>query len=459
MAAPMGGSPIICACLQPLAMSVYPLAAGAAVRLAGTYPDAARGTAARATSPTAFSWSLLTGGSPSWSRGQGRRPSPCDRPRPAAAAAAARPRRPPRPPAPGARGGLGAGLDLLTWLERHIFAASESSGRPSRRSWCPRSIARWRRSAPPPSSPTAPSGPTARTPRSGRRRRTASRADHRRGDDGPTELRPRDARAGSGSTELARRGRPVRTLGWRRGGSPGVCVHPPVRGQLQRGAAARVRAPRAANGAIWQTHLSEDDAGDGRSATSSPMPRTTSMSTTARGAGSPERAGARHPSLGPGAGAARGESARRIAHCPVSNLFISSGVMPLARLSGRRRVGGSGLRRGGWPELSILTQMRTASTRERPSRRDPGPAPCADAHGAAPARHHRRGPGAGARWPSSGRLERGRDADLIAVDPRPTLPPGGEDSDDPSELLSLLIFRERPGMVRGAWVRGRLLPI
>ena len=40
-----------------------------------------------------------------------------------------------------------------------------------------------------------------------------------------------------------------------------------------------------------------------------------------------------------------------------------------------------------------------------------------------------------------------------------TLPPGGEDSDDPRSLMSLLIFRERPGMVRGAWVRGRRLPM
>ena len=39
-----------------------------------------------------------------------------------------------------------------------------------------------------------------------------------------------------------------------------------------------------------------------------------------------------------------------------------------------------------------------------------------------------------------------------------TLPPGGEDTDDPDGLASRLIFREHPGMVRGAWVRGRLLP-
>ncbi len=58
-----------------------------------------------------------------------------------------------------------------------------------------------------------------------------------------------------------------------------------------------------------------------------------------------------------------------------------------------------------------------------------------------------------------GSLEAGKEADLIAVDPRPTLPPAGEDSDDPAELMSRLVFRERDGMVQGAWVRGRLLPM
>ncbi|MEZ4595684.1 MAG: amidohydrolase family protein [Chloroflexota bacterium] len=58
-----------------------------------------------------------------------------------------------------------------------------------------------------------------------------------------------------------------------------------------------------------------------------------------------------------------------------------------------------------------------------------------------------------------GSLEAGKEADLIAVDPRPTLPPAAEDTDDPAELLGRLVFRERAGMVRGAWVRGRALPL
>jgi 5-methylthioadenosine/S-adenosylhomocysteine deaminase len=56
-----------------------------------------------------------------------------------------------------------------------------------------------------------------------------------------------------------------------------------------------------------------------------------------------------------------------------------------------------------------------------------------------------------------GSLEVGKEADFICVDPSLTAPVGGDDRDDPMELMSRLIYRSRPDMVRGAWVRGRLL--
>jgi cytosine/adenosine deaminase-related metal-dependent hydrolase len=57
-----------------------------------------------------------------------------------------------------------------------------------------------------------------------------------------------------------------------------------------------------------------------------------------------------------------------------------------------------------------------------------------------------------------GSLEVGKEADLIAVDPRLTTPlPGDEPPSVADELLSRMIFRPHPNMVRGAWVRGRLL--
>jgi len=55
-----------------------------------------------------------------------------------------------------------------------------------------------------------------------------------------------------------------------------------------------------------------------------------------------------------------------------------------------------------------------------------------------------------------GSLEAGKEADLIAVDPRDALLPGSREFEETErELLLLTIFRYRPGMVKSAWVRGR----
>ena len=133
--------------------------------------------------------------------------------------------------------------------------------------------------------------------------------------------------------------------------------------------------------------------------------------------------------------------------------------MPLAKyLEAGARVGlGSDV--AGSPELSILTQMRTAFYAQNAYRVATGDQrPIVEPLGLL-----RLGTVDGARALGldrvTGTLEVGKDADLIAVDPRMTLPPGGEDTDDPEALMSLLIFRERYGMVRGAWVRGRSLPM
>ena len=58
-----------------------------------------------------------------------------------------------------------------------------------------------------------------------------------------------------------------------------------------------------------------------------------------------------------------------------------------------------------------------------------------------------------------GSLEAGKEADLIAIDPRLTTPLPGDEPPIASadEVLSRLIFRPHPNMVRAAWVRGRLL--
>jgi cytosine/adenosine deaminase-related metal-dependent hydrolase len=60
-----------------------------------------------------------------------------------------------------------------------------------------------------------------------------------------------------------------------------------------------------------------------------------------------------------------------------------------------------------------------------------------------------------------GSLEPGKEADLIAVDPRLTAArrdlPYDPGQVEPQEVMSRLIFRAHPDMVRGAWVRGRRL--
>jgi 5-methylthioadenosine/S-adenosylhomocysteine deaminase len=56
-----------------------------------------------------------------------------------------------------------------------------------------------------------------------------------------------------------------------------------------------------------------------------------------------------------------------------------------------------------------------------------------------------------------GSLEAGKAADLIAVDASLATPLRGQVDDEPVDLVSRLIFREHPAMVRGAWVNGRRL--
>lgn len=153
------------------------------------------------------------------------------------------------------------------------------------------------------------------------------------------------------------------------------------------------------------------------------------------------------------------ESGAGVAHCPVSNMFISSGVMPLVRY---RRAGipvGLGSDVAGAPELSILTQMREGFY-QHCSRRamapDEPPAPDA-------LEWLRLGTLEGARAIALddviGSLEPGKEADLIVVDPERCAPPGAPAATEPSEVADRIIFRERHGMVRGAWVRGRRLPM
>jgi guanine deaminase len=154
------------------------------------------------------------------------------------------------------------------------------------------------------------------------------------------------------------------------------------------------------------------------------------------------------------------ESGARIAHCPSSNLFLASGTMPLADyLAAGLRVGlGSDV--AGGPELSLFAVMRDGANAQSGLRTTVGDS----RPPLTPLDWLRVGTLEGARVlgidAEVGSLEAGKDADFICVDPAATAPLPGDDkadSNDPADIVSRLIYRNRPQMIRGAWVRGRLL--
>jgi guanine deaminase len=151
------------------------------------------------------------------------------------------------------------------------------------------------------------------------------------------------------------------------------------------------------------------------------------------------------------------ETGTHVAHCPASNLFLASGVMPLDRYVEAGLSVGLGSDVAGGPDLSIFTEMRVgfyAQNALRLAGRSGGPA-------LGPLDWLRMGTLGGARAlgldDAIGSLEAGKEADLIAVDPSYAASIPGAEDDDPEDLMSRLIFRSHPDMVRGAWVRGRQL--
>jgi guanine deaminase len=151
------------------------------------------------------------------------------------------------------------------------------------------------------------------------------------------------------------------------------------------------------------------------------------------------------------------ETRTHVAHCPASNLFLASGVMPLGRYVEAGLSVGLGSDVSGGPDLSIFTEMRVgfyAHNAMRVAGRSGGPA-------LGPLDWLRMGTLGGAEAlgldGAIGSLEPGKEADLIAIDPSYVASVPGAEDPDPEDLMSRLIFRSHPDMVRGAWVRGRRL--
>ncbi len=219
----------------------------------------------------------------------------------------------------------------------------------------------------------------------------------------------------------------------------------------------------ARTGAYWQTHVSEDRGEIAEVARLFPKARDY-VDVYDRAGGLGERTVLAHAvHLSDRELGRLVETGTRVSHCPVSNLFLASGIMPLGRyLDAGLRVGlGSDV--AGGPELSMFATMRVGAYARNALEVAGGAAPRSDRDATAmtPMDWIRLGSLGGAQVLGIddliGSLEVGKEADVIAIDPSYLVPVPGMDDADPDDLASRLIFRSHPDMVRAAWVRGRRL--
>ena len=213
-----------------------------------------------------------------------------------------------------------------------------------------------------------------------------------------------------------------------------------------------------ATGAWWQTHVSEDPLEIAEVGRLFPEARDY-VDVYDRAGGLGERTVLAHAvHLSDRELARLVDSETRVAHCPASNLFIGAGVMPLARYLEAGLGVGLGSDVSGGPDASIFSVMRVGAYAQMARRS------LAREQGAIldPLDWLRMGTLEGARalglGDVIGSLEDGKEADLIAIDQAfaAALPDANPD-DDPVDLMSRLVFRAHPDMVRAAWVRGRRL--
>jgi guanine deaminase len=174
------------------------------------------------------------------------------------------------------------------------------------------------------------------------------------------------------------------------------------------------------------------------------------------------------------------ESGSHLVHCPSSNAFLQSGIMPLQTWLGEGLSVGLGTDVGAGPSLSMFREMGEACTASKLKRavqqvqsvqlhqeaglserqkRQVAEALDLNPHSALSAseafylatRGNAKALGLGDRL---GTLEAGFDADFLVVDVR-LADPFGQVSPDPAQVLSRLLYRSDPRMVRSAYVRGR----
>lgn len=362
--------------------------------------------------------------------------------------------------------GLGCGLDLLTWLERHIFPLERGYDR-----------ARAEIEAPAAFRAIAAAGTTtlvayaALWPDSTDAVFAAAEAHGIRAVIGKVmmdrvtyddEIDPADIleRSLAQSDELASRwhGRDEGRLQY--AFTPRFAVS--CTSEMLRESAALA----ASHGAYWQTHLSEDRGEVDRVRSLFPEARDYLDVYDNAGALNHRTLLAHAIHLSEREVGRIVEAGARVAHCPASNLFLASGMMTLDRYRQAGMVVGLGSDVAAGPEVSLFSVMRAGAVTQRalasarPVRG--GAHDNDDDRVLGPVEWLALGTIEGARAlgldDRIGSLESGKEADLIAVDPRLTTPLRGHDAPDvPDEIMSRLIFRPHPNMVRAAWVRGRSL--
>lgn len=215
----------------------------------------------------------------------------------------------------------------------------------------------------------------------------------------------------------------------------------------------------AHHGAYWQTHLSEDGGEMAEVGRLFPEARDYLDCYERAGGLGPRTIFAHAIHLSTDEVRRIVASGSGVAHCPASNLFLSSGMMPLSayRAEGMRIGLGSDVAAG--PDVSIFGAMRAGAVTQRVLELTGSASPDAALH---PLDWLRAGSLDGARVlgldDRIGSLEVGKEADVIAIDPRLTNPLPGTDAPSASDdLASRLVFRSHPNMVRAAWTRGRAL--
>ncbi len=239
--------------------------------------------------------------------------------------------------------------------------------------------------------------------------------------------------------------------------------------ELMRGAAALA----GKYGAYVQTHLSENLQEVARVAELFPEAASYTDLYRRMGLLGPRTLLAHGIHLAPEERAMVRDAGASVVHCPRSNAFLKSGVMPLRRWMDEGLSLGLGTDVGAGPSLSLWAEAAFACTASklRWAERH-NLAVRLGAHAALlreldlepeapvdPVQAWHLATLGGARAlgleDRIGSLEPGKEADLVVVDPRVVDPAEARGVEAPERMLSRMLYREHPGMVRAAYVRGR----